>query len=568
LVTVLLVVSFGVIVVFSNSQQQSRAEQEMLEKARVLSQQMNAVWDFIEINQDVIDTDSDGSYNFKGIYCAIVGKSIAVRFSQETDYKIRYTSTNPRKNSALPDDFESRAFVLLNSGQTEFYGIVTYEGEEAFRYVTPLHVEESCLNCHGEPAGEIDLTGYPKEGLKVGDIGGAISIIVPIQDYMASIRSDITTQTIFISAIVLLVMLILYFAVSRMIMKPLTQLRETASEIQNGNLSVKPREIQAVGEIYDLAGQFDTMTRRLQSLYEDLEDQVTARTKQLEDTNEVLKQQQTALEQMNLKLQNESEYKSDFLAIMSHELRTPLTSILAYAEMWESSPVNRSVEEYEAVREIKENGQFLLQMVNNILEAARFEAGKEEISLEEVDMVDLYGVVHDSVGFIADKRSIDFKTEIAPDVPIFMGDWNKLRRILENLISNAIKYTVKGGRVSITATYDAKMTAVVMKVCDTGIGIKPENLANIFERFTQSDFSSYRRYNGSGLGLAVVKDLVLLLGGSIEVESTYYQGSTFTVRIPTNVYADTLVDNTARDPMSLNSNDQEGGQNDEDHVGG
>ena len=536
LVAILLVASLSVIVVFSTNQQRFRAEREMLEKSRVLSQQMNAVWDFIEINQDLIDTDSNGTYNFKGIYCAIAGKSIAVRFGRDTDYRIRYISTNPRKNSAFPDDFESRAFGSFDSGTNrEYYGVVEYDGKDTFRYVTPLYVEASCLRCHGEPAGEIDLTGYPKEGLKIGDIGGAISIIVPIQEYMAAIQSDIYKQILFISAVVLLSMLVLYFAVSRLIMRPLVQLKETVGQIQEGNLNVSPGEIRAVGEIHDLASQFDNMTRTLQNLYESLESQVTMRTKQLEDVNETLIQQQSELEQINLKLQDESDYKSDFLAIMSHELRTPLTSILAFTEIWESSTANRNSSEYEAVREIKENGLFLLQMVNNILEAARLEAGKEEISLEEVDLVDLYEVVRDSVGFIAEKRGIKFRTEIDPDVPIFMGDWSKLRRILENLTSNAIKYTTKGGSVCMSAKYDTKKGDVIMQVQDTGVGIKKENLTQIFERFTQRDFSSYRRYSGSGLGLTVVKDLVLLLGGTIHVESTYHQGSTFTARIPTSM---------------------------------
>jgi signal transduction histidine kinase len=534
----LLVLSLGAIVILSTNLQEGQAKQEMLEKARVLSQQMNAVWNFIEINQDLIDTDSDGTYNFKGVYCAIAGKSIAVHFNRESDYVIRYTSTTPRKNSAYPDEFESEAFASFARGQVEFYGIVEFEGEDVFRYVTPLYVEESCLRCHGDPAGEIDMTGFPKEGLQVGDIGGAISIVVPITNYMAGVESNITKQIISIFVIVLLLMAILYLVVSRIIIKPLAELREAACQIEEGNLDVNPGEIHAVGEIHDLAKQFSSMTRKLRSSYENLESQVLVRTEQLEAVNVVLEQQQVELEQANLMLKEESKYKSDFLAIMSHELRTPLTSILAFTEMWESSGTGKDKEEQEAIREIKENGQVLLQMINNILETARLEAGKEELSFEEVDMVDLFGAVQDSVGFIAEKRGISFSTEIDLDVPIFAGDWGKLRRILENLTSNAIKFTQKGGHVCVTAKYDTENGNVIVRVSDTGIGIKEEDLPYIFDRFTQSDNSSYRRYNGSGLGLAVVKSLVAMHGGSIQVQSTYHQGSTFTVQIPTNLDSD------------------------------
>jgi signal transduction histidine kinase len=581
LVAVLLVVSLSIIVVLSTMMQQSRAEQEMLEKSRILSKQMNAVWEFIEINQDLIDTDSDGSYNFKGIYCAIAGKSIAVRFGRDTNYTIRYISEHPRKQSAYPDSFEGEAFASFLTGKTEYYGVVEYENEDVFRYVTPLYVEDTCLRCHGEPAGEIDMTGFPKEGLKVGDVGGAISVIVPIQSYMESVEGDTRKQIIFIFTIVLLLTGILYAAVTRLIMHPLLRLKEAAGQVEEGNLGVDIDEIHAVGEIRDLTRQFGSMTRRLQSSYESLESQVSVRTEQLEAANEVLEQQRSELERVNQRLQDDSKYKSDFLAIMSHELRTPLTSIIAFTEMWESSADNKDKAEHEAIREIKENGQLLLQMINNILEAARLEAGRDEVSLEEVDLVDLFGAVQDSVGFIAEKRSIDFATDVDPAVPIFAGDWGKLRRILENLASNAIKFTARGGRVRMTAAYDAVANEVVMQVSDTGVGIREESLPHIFDRFAQSDFSSYRRYSGSGLGLAVVKDLVSLLGGSIMVESVYHQGSTFTVRIPTNLNdaskitpdddssdGATITAKHASESDDILENDAaKGGADDENHAG-
>ncbi|MCL1847823.1 MAG: DUF3365 domain-containing protein [Coriobacteriia bacterium] len=560
LVAILLALSLGAIVLLSTFLQRGQAESEMLEKAQILSRQMNAVWEFVEINQDLIDTDSDGSYNFKGIYCAIAGKSIAVLFSRDTDYVIKYVSQTPRKRNAYPDDFEAEAFALFAQGQKEFYGIVEYEGEEVFRYVTPLQVKESCLRCHGEPAGETDMTGYPKEGLKVGDVGGAISIILPIENYLAGVQNNISRQAVYIFFVVLLLMVVLYMAISRLIMRPLAQLEDAASQIEEGNLDVRPGKIRARGEIKDLARKFDSMTRRLQNSYESLESQVAVRTEQLAAANDILEQQRGELEVANSKLQVESKYKSDFLAIMSHELRTPLTSILAFTDMWESLAETKDQKEQEAVREVKENGQLLLQMINNILETARLEAGREELSLEEVDMVDVIGAVYYSVNFIAEKRDISLTTDIDPAVPIFMGDWGKLRRILENLTGNAIKFTNRGGHVRITASYDDHTAEVVMQVSDDGVGIKPDDLPHIYDRFTQSDSSSYRRYNGSGLGLTVVKDLVTFLGGSIHVESVYHQGSTFTVRIPTGL--------DSGGPAGPEDAVQEGGVTGEGIIGG
>jgi len=534
LVSVLLVVSFGAILLLSTTLNNQQAQGEMLEKAQILSQEMGAAWKFIEENQDLIDTDSDGSYNFKGIYCALAGKSIAARFSEETGYVIRYISTTPRDEEAYPDYFESKAYEAFSEGLLEYFGISEYEGEDVFRFVTPILVEESCLRCHGDPIGETDMTGYPKEGLREGDIGGAISIIMPIQNYMAGVENSIERQVLGIFIVVVLLMTIMYFAVSRMIMKPLAQLEQAATRIEEGDLNVDLRNIRAQGEMRDLARQLDSMAQRLRTSYDNLESQVIVRTEQLEATNEVLRLQRIELEQANERLLNESKYKSDFLAIMSHELRTPLTSILAFTEIWQTMPTSKSAEEQEAVREIKENGMLLLQMINNILETARLEAGKDELSLEEVDMVDLFGAVQDSVGFIANKRGVSFTTSIAPDVPIFTSDWGKLRRINENLCSNAIKFTQRGGQVNLSVTYDPKRSEAIISVSDDGIGIEEKDLPFIFDRFTQSDSSSYRRYKGSGLGLAVVKDLVAVLGGSIRVESVHHEGSTFIVNIPTN----------------------------------
>lgn len=302
--------------------------------------------------------------------------------------------------------------------------------------------------------------------------------------------------------------------------------------MEEGELDIDFDAIRATGELRDLTTQFNSMARQLKASHDDLEERVSDRTQQLIEANQILEEQRHMLEAMNEKLKNESAYKSDFLAIMSHELRTPLTSILAYTELWEERMDPSDEDEREAVLEIRENGQILLEMVNNILETARSDEIKQQLHLEEVDMVDVFGSVENAVGFIAQKRGIAFTTHVDSNVPIFWGDWAKLRRIIENLSSNAIKFTRGGGEVGVNASYDEITHEVIINVQDNGIGIKQKDLPRIFERFTQSDGSSRRRYKGSGLGLTVVNDLVKTHGGTIEVKSEYKKGSTFTVRIP------------------------------------
>ena len=531
---VLLVVSVALNVVWSDSTQREQAEAEMLEKARILSYEMDAVWEFMDMNQARIDTDSDGSYNFKGLYCAIAGKSIAKILERDTNYVIRYTNLEPRKKASMSDDYESEAIRLFNDGSAvEKYGIETYNGQEVFRYVTPIYLEESCLDCHGDPAGELDVTGYPKEGMEVGDLIGVTSIIMPIDIYMAGIQENVTRQVGYFSFIIVMVILAVYVLITRLITRPLSEVENAVGQIENGNFEVNLEGIKGNGEIKDLAVKFDIMAEQLRALYGNLEGQVELRTAQLESANELLEKQRSQLARVNEELQAENQYKSDFLAIMSHELRTPLTSIIAFTEIWQQANVDRSEDETAAVKEVKENGQLLLQMVNNILEMARVEAGRNELSVEPFDMMDLIGLVERSIGFLAEQRNISLTTVVHQDVPIITADWEKIRRIVENLASNAIKFTRKGGSVSIEVSYHEETERLSIAVSDTGIGIKEEDLSLIFERFTQSDKSSYRRYGGSGLGLAVVKELVETHGGTVEVRSVYKQGSTFTVWIPT-----------------------------------
>jgi signal transduction histidine kinase len=216
---------------------------------------------------------------------------------------------------------------------------------------------------------------------------------------------------------------------------------------------------------------------------------------------------------------------------MSHELRTPLTSILAFTELWEH-PQMLGDDEARVIKEIQANGQILLNMVDNILEMARMEAGRVELMLEPVDMVDLISTTEKTLHALAARRDIQLNTAVSTEVPLINADWEKLRRIIVNLASNAIKFTKKGGLVNISVTCPESKDALVIKVSDSGKGIPQEDLKLIFERFTQSDQSSMKRYSGSGLGLAVVRELVEMMDGTIEVDSELKVGSTFTITIP------------------------------------
>lgn len=162
--------------VWSYAEQASLIEEQMLSEARVLEQSVQATWDFIDYEQTNINYDRDGTYNFKGLYCSLVGKSVGKLFSMSTDYQymLRYTRIDPRNALDEPDEFERAAFdSFYNEGEDEYYDFVEDgNGGRDFRYVGAIYLTESCMDCHGGPEGELDVTGFQKEGLEVGDIGG------------------------------------------------------------------------------------------------------------------------------------------------------------------------------------------------------------------------------------------------------------------------------------------------------------------------------------------------------------------------------------------------------------
>ena len=184
------------------------------------------------------------------------------------------------------------------------------------------------------------------------------------------------------------------------------------------------------------------------------------------------------------------------------------------------------------LEEIDKNGRILLEMVDNVLETARIQAGAERRNLELGDLNDVVGMVEASSLALAAKKRIVLTTRVSGDVPLIRSDWEKVRRILVNLVSNAIKFTDEEGSVSVDVCYVAGEDAVVIGVVDDGIGIPADKQELVFERFAQENMSTVRRYGGSGLGLSLVKDLATMLGGSVSLESEVAVGSTFRVTLP------------------------------------
>ncbi|WP_158046123.1 ATP-binding protein [Skermanella pratensis] len=261
--------------------------------------------------------------------------------------------------------------------------------------------------------------------------------------------------------------------------------------------------------------------------------------RELQETKTRLEQQGRDLEEMARRLRtarDEAERanraKSEFLANMSHELRTPLNAIIGFSEMLESG-YGGSLSERQAsyTRDIHESGQHLLQIINNVLDMSKVEAGQYQLFETAVDIREVARTALSIVGGQARDRGLSLEMDMAADLPMVMADERTLRQVLLNLLSNAVKFTHSGGRITLAGTVTANGD-VEVHVGDTGIGIPPESLDLVMEPFQQANGSFSREYEGTGLGLTISKNFIELHGGRLSIASEVGVGTSVTVLLP------------------------------------
>jgi signal transduction histidine kinase len=239
------------------------------------------------------------------------------------------------------------------------------------------------------------------------------------------------------------------------------------------------------------------------------------------------------IEEKSHELEVASRHKSQFLANMSHELRTPLNAILGYSELVLDDIYGAVPDKARAALErVQSNGKHLLGLINDVLDLAKIEAGRLTLSLADYSMDEVVANVVAAVEALAAEKHLALTTKVPPDLPIGHGDEQRIRQVLLNLVSNAIKFS-DAGEVTISARVGDGVFQVA--VSDMGSGISAEDQAKLFQEFQQADNSSTRSKGGTGLGLAISKRFISLHGGRIWVESTPGQGSTFTFELPVTV---------------------------------
>ncbi|MEU5149841.1 HAMP domain-containing protein [Streptomyces yangpuensis] len=332
----------------------------------------------------------------------------------------------------------------------------------------------------------------------------------------------------------------------------LAQLMETIGSNVN-TIVANARTDELLGESQRLTGELQARSEELQVQQEELQ----RSNAELEEKAALLASQNSDIEAKNLEIEQArqelearaqqlslaSTYKSEFLANMSHELRTPLNSLLILAQLLAQNPTrNLTPKQVEYAGIIHSAGSDLLQLINDILDLSKVEAGKMDINPERVHLPQLLEYVDATFRPMTTQKSLDFTVTTAPDAPDdLLTDDSRLRQILRNLLSNAVKFTERGGvelRIEpatapeIPAGISRRGPMLAFRVRDTGIGIPEQQLESVFGAFQQADGTTSRKYGGTGLGLSISREIAQLLGGAVTAESTPGQGSTFTLYLP------------------------------------
>ena len=308
------------------------------------------------------------------------------------------------------------------------------------------------------------------------------------------------------------------------------------SQTLNEELQVQQEELRTANEELEEQSraleESQTALENQQAELRSTNDQLAEQALALDMKNAALTNAQEQLQQRALELERASRYKSEFLANMSHELRTPLNSSLILAKLLaDNASGNLSDEQVRFAHTIYSAGNDLLQLINDILDISKVEAGKLDLVPEDVPVRRVVEGLARSFEPLARHKSLEFTVHVAPEVPATLHtDRQRIEQILKNLLSNAVKFTDSGAvSLSVSAGVDGMLA---FRVQDSGIGIAQDQQDKIFDAFHQADGTTSRRFGGTGLGLSISRDLTRLLGGSLDVSSTPGEGSVFTLKLP------------------------------------
>jgi signal transduction histidine kinase len=423
------------------------------------------------------------------------------------------TQTSP---AALTESQNAQIAYLRSDPEVTDVAWIERRPEGSLRnyYVRVVLAEENCLRCHN-PQGTAPVFNQNQEI-------GVLAVQTPAREL---------SRTYFMNRLWIIVagllaatgaMVAFYTITQRVILRPIRQLRAMVNNVAEGNYDT--RSTIRTGDEYE----------RLSDAFNHMLDNLMESQHKLERANQQLDAKISQLSEKNIELFKANKLKSEFLANMSHEFRTPLNAILGFAELLREKPAADAEKSRRWAENIIASGRSLLNMINDLLDLAKAEAGKMELRIEKTSIPQLLEGLTAFFSPLTEQKMIKVRLQVAETIPLVQTDAGKVQQILYNLLSNAIKFTPQEGRILIRAGMPDDLT-VRISVTDTGPGISPEDQARIFEKFRQLDGSLTRKEPGTGLGLAICRQLSELLAATISVESTLGEGSTFSLDLPVNL---------------------------------
>ncbi len=327
-------------------------------------------------------------------------------------------------------------------------------------------------------------------------------------------------QTAFISLFAVLCVVLLAIVISKRLTEPIESLKNGAHNLVKGQF--KPISVSSKNEIGELTEIFNQTAEELLEIRKKLETKIELANKDMEEKNK-------ELIRANEELKKLDNLKSDFISLVSHELKTPLSAIRTSAEFLESEETMDPDVEKEMLNNVIMNVDRLTRLINDILDLSKIEAGKMEFYYEKVNVQEIAKVAIENIRYLALKNNITISLDIPEKLSPVLGDREKLIIVLNNLLSNALKFTYNGGGVLLSAKEEKDN--IEIRVEDTGIGIDKDKVAKIFDKFYQADSTSRRIIGGSGLGLSISSAIITAHGSEIYVDSEPRKGSIFYFRL-------------------------------------
>jgi two-component system sensor histidine kinase BarA len=438
----------------------------------------------------------------------------AVLDVNNTDMRwIRFTKEPEQRSIKLTDEQKEMIESLKSQeGRSDDVLLVKHKGVLQSDYIRVFRATESCISCHN-PQGSA-------RPFSQNELIGAVIIRRPASEFIRTVW--LNRVWVFVAGLIAGTGAIVafYIITQRVILSPIRQLRAIANNVSEGNLDI--RSAIATGDEYEkLAEAFNHMLDGLQAAQE-----------RLRQANKQLDAKIAELSERNIELFKANKIKSEFLANISHEFRTPLNAILGFAEILREKPELLKKDKGRRYAEnIIEGGKNLLNMINDLLNLAKAEAGKIELHIEKTSIPQLCRAAVGSFAALTKRKKIKVKLTVDESIPIVSTDAGKVQQILYNFLSNAVKFTPENGRIEMRANKQGEQM-VRIAVTDTGCGIAKTDKEKIFEKFRQVDGSLTRETAGTGLGLAISKELAAMLAGGIGIESEVGKGSTFWLDIP------------------------------------